>query len=70
MIELVMLEVKSDELLDEVFEDGPGLGCISPEHIISIYSHVEDKIVKKPIVRLTEKIDICCKTFTGYYCLI
>ena len=55
MIELVILEVESDELLDEVFEDGPGLGCISPEHIISMYSHVEDKIVKTPIVRYTLK---------------
>ena len=37
MIELVILEVESDELLDEVVEEGPGLGYISPEHIISIY---------------------------------
>ena len=36
MIELVILEVESDELLDEYVEDDPGLGCISPEHIISI----------------------------------
>ena len=47
MIELVIVEVESDELLDEVVEEDPGLGSISPEHIISIKSHFKEKIVKR-----------------------
>ena len=36
-------------MLNEVVDDGPVLGCISPEHIISML--FEDKIVKNQIVR-------------------
>ena len=60
MIELVVLVVESDELLDQVVEEGPGLGCISPEHIISIKSHVKERIVKKHTERRTVNSLVLC----------
>ena len=65
MIELVVLVVESDELLDEVVEEGPGLGCISPEHIISIKSHVKERIVKKHTERRTENSTFAVRHLPG-----